>query len=151
MGQGKDTPYQGKAAFAHLGLNSIILLETVKEQSQSPPPGMQLRCSVSSSPAARFQTRCTPVSLVSAELSHCTTRQSRVLPLCKHFTLKEEDLYKTSANFRVLLSEVLSQYQCLYRRLLQRELISLNPYLWVNTCVQADNDLGFDQISVNTM
>lgn len=46
------TPYQGKAAFAHLGLNSIILLETVKEQSQSPPPGMQLRCSMSSSPAA---------------------------------------------------------------------------------------------------
>lgn len=52
VGQGKDTPYQGKAAFAHLGLNSIILLETVKEQSQSPPPGMQLRCSMSSSPAA---------------------------------------------------------------------------------------------------
>lgn len=60
VGQGKDMSYQEKvqAAFVHLDLNTIILLETLKEQSQSPPPGMQLRSSISRSPAALLQTCC---------------------------------------------------------------------------------------------
>lgn len=154
VGQGKDTSCQGKAqaAFAHLDLKHHYLAGNFERTKSVSATRNAVEASISRSPAARFQT-CSFHAPQSAcyQLSHCTTQQSRVLPLCKHFTLKEEDLYKTSANFRVLLSEVLSQYQWLHRRLLQRELISLNPYLWVNTCVQADNALGFDQSLVNTM
>lgn len=88
-------PGSGLAASAHLDLKQHYLAESF-EIIKSPSTAKILHLKISS--RRRWQ----HLSTLSVELSHCTTQQSSVLLLCKHFTPKEEDPYKISANFREL-------------------------------------------------
>lgn len=90
-----QSPGSRSAASAHLHLKQHYPAESF-EVIKSPSAAKILHLKISS------RHRPQHLGTVSIELSHCTAQQSSVLSLCKHFTPKEEDPYKISANFRAL-------------------------------------------------
>lgn len=119
---GTQHPGSRSAASAHLDLKRHYLAESFVI-IKSPCTAKILHLNISS------RRRPQHLSTLSVEVSHCTTQQSSVLLLCKHFIPKEEGSLQDLSQLQSALSKVLSQYQCLHWGLYQSELISLNPYL----------------------